>query len=96
MYLEKKLKISDCKDLELWVEKTEGFSFAALAELVISVKCLGNDFEASLKGLRELFTKKVSSDEFRGKAGFTATSIPKSPMGLTLGEIASPEKYVNE
>ena len=72
IYLDKKLKISDCKEVEAWVEKTAGFSFAALAELVISVKCLGNDFEKSLENLREIFKHKASSEEFKPKAGFDA------------------------
>lgn len=51
-YLEQRLKITN-GDLNKWVEQTEGLSFAALAELVISVKCLDNSFEETLQRLRE-------------------------------------------
>lgn len=43
VYFTKKLKIDE-SELEMWVANTKGFSFAALAELVISVKCLDVDF----------------------------------------------------
>jgi hypothetical protein len=58
-----------------WVELTEGLPFAALAELVISVKCLGNDLEESAALLRTLDKHSPSSSEFgngeqeNGKAG---------------------------
>jgi len=51
-------------DIDKWVERTSGFSFASLSELVISVKCLGNDFEESITRLREITTVKRSSTEF--------------------------------
>jgi len=63
LYLKKKLGIGN-PELDKWVTHTEGFSFASLAELVISVKCLGNDFSQVVKILSEMQTKKVSSGEF--------------------------------
>jgi len=62
-YLSQKLKIKG-EDLDKWVSATEGFSFASLAEMVISVKCLGNTFEETLKTLRGMMTQKVSSEDF--------------------------------
>jgi len=62
-YLSRKLKVNGTELLE-WVTKTNGFSFAALAELVISVKCLGNRFEDALEILKTMSTQKVSSNEF--------------------------------
>lgn len=59
VYLEQRLKISN-GDLDTWVDKTNGLSFAALAELVISVKCLDNSFEETLERLRE--QNKASAD----------------------------------
>src|SRR5262249_20123468 len=41
-YLAKKLPELQAAELGRWVSLTEGLSFAALAELVISVACLGN------------------------------------------------------
>ncbi len=65
VYLASKLKL-DVNDDEVtaWVNGTDGLSFAALAEAVISVKCLGNDFENTLKILRTMATGKSSSSEF--------------------------------
>jgi len=42
-------KLGDDADIEQWVKVTEGFSMAALAELIVSVKCLGNSFEEALQ-----------------------------------------------
>jgi AAA+ superfamily predicted ATPase len=69
-YLQKKLNITD-EELEIWAEATEGFSFAALADLVISVKCLNNDFKNSVEKIKSLCDAKYSSDEYYHKrAGF--------------------------
>lgn len=71
LYLSKKLNING-DDLLNWVEKTSGFSFAALAELVISVKCLGNNFDNSVQILKHMSSHNASSGEFRnGKLGLT-------------------------
>jgi len=64
------------EDLEMipfegWIDKTEGFSFAALAELIISVLCLDNDFDEMIEVLKKLIFNKVSSDDYRkSKTGF--------------------------
>jgi hypothetical protein len=59
------------EDLNKWVRYSEGFSFAALSELVISVKCLGNSFDDSVKRLKDLNVKKSSSEFEESKVGFT-------------------------
>lgn len=72
-YFEQKLNISK-KEVTKWVDATENFTFAALSELVISVKCLGNDFDSSVKKLSDLLGTKVSSDDYRigGRVGFNS------------------------
>jgi hypothetical protein len=50
--------------MERWVSLTEGLPFAALAELVISVQCLGNDLGESVALLKSLDTHTPSSMEF--------------------------------
>lgn len=56
---------------ESWIDETEGFSFAALAELIISVLCLDNDFNEMIEVLKKLIFDKVSSDDYlRSKTGF--------------------------
>lgn len=69
MYFERKLKIAT-EEIDMWVAATEGFSFAACAELVISVKCLGNEFDYSVEVLEALKNSKPSSQDFREQAGF--------------------------
>jgi SpoVK/Ycf46/Vps4 family AAA+-type ATPase len=51
-------------EIRHWVDLTEGLSFAALAELVISVACLGNNLEETVKLLRQLEDHNPSSKEF--------------------------------
>ena len=53
MYFEKKLKVSEA-EIEKWVAASEGFSFAACAELVISVCCFENTFENAVKILDDM------------------------------------------
>ena len=63
-YLMEKLKDADARDVDEWVEATEGFSFACLAECIISVQCLGNSFESTIERLKKMLHKNVSSHEF--------------------------------
>jgi SpoVK/Ycf46/Vps4 family AAA+-type ATPase len=62
--------------LEHWVQMTEGLSFAALAELVISVACLGNSLEETVNLLRMLDDQHLSSKDFdrSGNMGFAIRS----------------------
>jgi AAA+ superfamily predicted ATPase len=55
-----------------WVQMTDGLSFAALAELVISVACLGNTLEETVEVLRQLDDQHLSSKDFDrpGTMGF--------------------------
>lgn len=70
MYLQEKLKIESVEDLEKFVTETNGFSFAGLAELVISIKCFDKSFDDAVILLRGLMSKKKSSSEFQGNLGF--------------------------
>ncbi len=63
-YLAAKLPGADAAELERWVRATEGLSLAALAEAVISVRCLGNGFEETIALLRRMSTGRASSREF--------------------------------
>lgn len=72
-YLGRKLpELADDGRLETWVALTEGLSFAALAELVISVACLGNGLEETVNLLRALDDQRPDSKEFDrpGAMGF--------------------------
>jgi SpoVK/Ycf46/Vps4 family AAA+-type ATPase len=72
-YFKKKLPdLAVTGELAKWVGETEGLSFAALAELVISVACLGNSLEDTVKLLRNLDEQVPNSKEFDrpGAMGF--------------------------
>jgi hypothetical protein len=63
-YFAKKVKDLTPVELTQWVALSDGLPFAALAELVISVRCLGNDLEESAKLLKSLDAHNPSSMEF--------------------------------
>jgi len=70
-YFDAKLTPTNGTNIDEWVEATEGFSFGAMAELVINVKCLGIPYEIAIADLKHRQEKKPSSDEFsRGCLGF--------------------------
>jgi len=72
-YFRRKLpELATNGQLEVWVRLTEGLSFAALAELVISVACLGNKLEETIELLRGLDDQQPNSKEFDkpGAMGF--------------------------
>lgn len=66
LYFEKKLNIPT-EELNKWVKASAGFSFAALAELVISVKCFENPFAQAVENLKELLESRHHSDTFNKK-----------------------------
>jgi hypothetical protein len=63
-YFAKKVPELTAVELARWVDLTDGLPFAALAEMVISVCCLGNDLEEAAKLLRSLDAHNPSSAEF--------------------------------
>jgi AAA+ superfamily predicted ATPase len=71
MYFAKKLNIADA-ELDKWVKSSEGFSFAACAELVISHCCFEIPFEDSVVRLRKMMdTRRISSTDYdSGPKGF--------------------------
>lgn len=67
LYFKKKLNING-DDLKKFVDATEDFTFAALAELVIAVKCFDKPFDEVIERLRDLMKKTHHSDEFYSKS----------------------------
>jgi hypothetical protein len=53
-YFARKLPEQSAAERARWVQLTDGLPFAALAEVVISVQCLGNDLEETVRLLKEL------------------------------------------
>lgn len=76
MYLETKnprLKGSD--ELKDWVELTEGFSIAALKEVVVAVECLDRTLEEVTDRIKKIMERRPSSEDVtnpnRPSLGFT-------------------------
>ncbi|MCI0462393.1 MAG: AAA family ATPase [Gemmataceae bacterium] len=63
-YFARKMPDQPPAERERWVRLSEGLSFAALAELVISVRCLGNGLEETVALLRDLDGGAPSSNEY--------------------------------
>lgn len=70
MYFSKKLNIPE-ESLMKWTKASDGFSFAACAELVILVECFGKDFDESVNYLKDMMRIKISSADYNdGPKGF--------------------------
>jgi len=67
-----KAKLPKTENLNEWVKKTKGLSFAALAESLISVLCLDNKLDdvVEVLTLLESGNPKSSDNEFGGSVGF--------------------------
>lgn len=63
-YFLKKLNLEK-KELDKWVSKTKDFSFAAMADLVINVKCFNNSLDSSVELISRLLKRSPSSEEFK-------------------------------
>lgn len=72
-FFKEKLQLED-SELDEWVNVTDHYTFAAMSELVISVKCLGNDLQKAAKDIQSLLESKPSSNDYENnrKMGFAA------------------------
>ena len=66
-FLREKEKSLTEDELQLWVKKTEGFSVSHLKELIIAVKCLGQDFEFAVKRLTDML-EPITNDDFEKRS----------------------------
>jgi AAA+ superfamily predicted ATPase len=85
-YFRKKLpELATNGQLVRWLQLTEGLSFAALAELVISVACLGNGLEETINLLRMLDDQHPHSKEFDrpGAMGFGPSRPSNGPASVS-------------
>lgn len=65
-----KEKLPKNQNLKIWIKKTKGLSFAALSEVLISVLCLGNNLDETIKLMRDLESKSPKSSDFGKGIGF--------------------------
>lgn len=63
VYFNTKLQLQ-ADELDKYVKATKDFSFAAMAELVISIKCFDKPFDEAVDTLRKILITKKSSDEY--------------------------------
>ncbi len=69
-----KNKLPKGEDIDNWMRKTEGLSFASIAEAIISVCCLDNELDKTIKILENIEHNQPSSEESKGKVGFGAVA----------------------
>lgn len=60
----------DAPALAEWVELTEGFSIAALKEVIVAVECLGRDLKETIKIEEIMERKPTSTDHKKSNIGF--------------------------
>lgn len=67
-----KIKLPKGEKMDVWVKETTGLSFAAITEAIISVFCLGNSFEETMKVLKDMENGHPNSSDFgtKGNLGF--------------------------
>jgi hypothetical protein len=78
-YLSRKVPELSAAELMKWVEMSDGLPFAALAELVISVCCMGNQLDDTAKLLRSIDAHNPSSTE-------SANTPPQTNANEAFGE----------
>lgn len=78
-----KSKSDENIDIALWVKSTEGFSFAHLKELFISVVLFGQNFNDAIKMLSDM-KNNISSESFEKQpAGFNRHYKSYNDFGMT-------------
>ena len=72
-YIKQKMKDISDDQLERYVAKTRGYSFASLAELLVSIICLDYTLEDALETLNGIQENKLSSNKYyNSKMGFNS------------------------
>lgn len=69
----KALKASTPKkipEIDLWVDKTEGYSVAHLKELIIAVECFGRPLDEAARRLTAMLKSRPNSAEYLDSVGF--------------------------
>jgi hypothetical protein len=72
-YIKHKIKDISDDQLDRYVKKTKGYSFASLAELLVSIICLDYTLDDALETLNGIQENKLSSNKyFNSKMGFNS------------------------
>lgn len=66
--------IGNLEELDRWVDLTDGFSIAAMKEVVVAVECLDRTVEETVERIKEVMARRPSSEDaqnpFKKKVGF--------------------------
>lgn len=64
----------DVRELDKWVELTQGFSIAALKEVVVAVECLDRTLTETVNRIKDIMARRPTSEDaqspFKRKVGF--------------------------
>jgi energy-coupling factor transporter ATP-binding protein EcfA2 len=67
------------EDLIKWLDASDGYSMAHLKEMIVSIECLGNSFEATVQRLNDMIKSEPTSDEYENlDRQFGFTNEPKA------------------
>lgn len=74
------MKLPKKENLKRWIKETEGLSFAGITEAIISVVCLGNSIDETMKVLKDIENGHPSSNDFgtKGSLGFGGGQKPET------------------
>jgi len=68
--------------IDQWVEASNGFSYAALADLIISVTCIKNSFGNSVQQLKNLMKEALSDEYYKKGSGLGFNKKAKEVAGV--------------
>ncbi len=63
-YINNKEPSMKVDQVERWVEKTKGLSIAHIKELIVSVICLGGDFDDTINRLKVMRERRYDEKDF--------------------------------
>jgi hypothetical protein len=71
IYLKRKEPTLTEQERRMWVTETDGFSIAHLKEVIVSVRCLGQGFDQTIRRLKGMKEERPSSAKQKhGRVGF--------------------------
>lgn len=68
-------------DLNLWLDKTDGYSIAHMKEVIVSVECLGNSFDSTILRLNEMIQNDLSSHKYNKKQSKIGFGLAQAALG---------------
>lgn len=66
-YLKIKNPKLSSEELDKWVKSTDNYSMAHLKEMIVSIECLGNSFDDTVKRINSMITSNPNSSEYKNE-----------------------------